>query len=128
VRFEGGKIVEARAARGNQVLQRMIETDEGARRLGEVALVPHSSPIASSGLLFMNTLFDENAASHIALGQAYSTCLKDAEGLTKEQLAAHGANSSLIHVDWMIGSNRVDVDGISAAGNSEPVMRAGEWV
>jgi aminopeptidase len=128
VRFEGGKIVEARAARGNQVLQRMIETDEGARRLGEVALVPHSSPIASSGLLFMNTLFDENAASHIALGQAYSTCLKDAEGLTKEQLAARGANSSLIHVDWMIGSNRVDVDGISAAGDSEPVMRAGEWV
>jgi len=128
VRFEGGKIVEARAARGNQVLQRMIETDEGARRLGEVALVPHSSPIASSGLLFMNTLFDENAASHIALGQAYSTCLKDAEGLTKEQLAARGANSSLIHVDWMIGSNRVDVDGISAAGNSEPVMRVGEWV
>jgi aminopeptidase len=128
VRFEDGKIVEANAARGNQVLQRMIETDEGARRLGEVALVPHSSPIASSGLLFMNTLFDENAASHIALGQAYSTCLKDAEGLTKEQLAARGANSSLIHVDWMIGSNRVDVDGISAAGNSEPVMRAGEWV
>jgi aminopeptidase len=128
VRFEGGKIVEARAARGNQVLQRMIETDEGARRLGEVALVPHSSPIAASGLLFMNTLFDENAASHIALGQAYSTCLEDAEGLTKEQLAARGANSSLIHVDWMIGSNRVDVDGISAAGNSEPVMRAGEWV
>jgi aminopeptidase len=128
VRFEGGKIVEAHAARGNQVLQRMIETDEGARRLGEVALVPHSSPIASSGLLFMNTLFDENAASHIALGQAYSTCLKDAEGLTKEQLAARGVNSSLIHVDWMIGSNRVDVDGISAAGDSEPVMRAGEWV
>jgi aminopeptidase len=128
VRFEGGKIVDAQAARGNQVLQRMIETDEGARRLGEVALVPHSSPIASSGLLFMNTLFDENAASHIALGQAYSTCLKDAEGLTKEQLAARGANSSLIHVDWMIGSNRVDVDGIGAAGDSEPVMRAGEWV
>jgi aminopeptidase len=128
VRFEGGKIVEAHAARGNQVLQRMIETDEGARRLGEVALVPHSSPIASSGLLFMNTLFDENAASHIALGQAYSTCLKDAEGLTKEQLAPRGVNSSLIHVDWMIGSNRVDVDGIGAAGNSEPVMRAGEWI
>jgi aminopeptidase len=76
----------------------------------------------------MNTLFDENAASHIALGQAYSTCLKDAEGLTKEQLAARGANSSLIHVDWMIGSNLIDVDGIGAAGNLEPVMRGGEWV
>ncbi|MFZ0979750.1 MAG: aminopeptidase [Candidatus Acidiferrales bacterium] len=128
VRFEAGKIVEAHAARGNQVLQRMIETDEGARKLGEVALVPHSSPIASSGLLFMNTLFDENAACHIALGQAYSTCLKDGDTQTPEQLAARGANSSLIHVDWMIGSNRIDVDGVSAAGNSQPVMRAGEWV
>lgn len=127
VRFEAGRIVEARASRGEQVLQRMIETDDGARRLGEVSLVPHSSPIAASGLLFMNTLFDENAACHIALGQAYTTCLKDGNGLTPDQLAARGANDSLIHVDWMIGSNRVDVDGITAAGNSEPVMRAGEW-
>lgn len=128
VRFAGGKIVEAHAARGEQVLQRMIETDEGARRLGEVSLVPHSSPIASSGLLFMNTLFDENAACHIALGQAYSTCIKDGDTLTPEQLAARGANSSLIHVDWMIGSNRIDVDGVSAKGDAEPVMRAGEFL
>jgi aminopeptidase len=128
VRFQAGRIVEAHAERGDQVLQRMIETDEGGRRLGEVALVPHSSPIASSGLLFMNTLFDENAACHIALGQAYSTCLKDGDSLTQEQLALRGANNSLIHVDWMIGSNRIDVDGISATGDSEAVMRAGEWV
>ena len=128
VRFAGGKIVEAHAARGEQVLQRMIETDEGARRLGEVSLVPHSSPIASSGLLFMNTLFDENAACHIALGQAYSTCLKDGDTLTPEQLAARGANSSLIHVDWMIGANRIDVDGTTAKGDAEPVMRAGEFL
>jgi aminopeptidase len=128
VRFEAGRIVESHAARGNQVLQRMVETDEGARRLGEVSLVPHSSPIASSGLLFMNTLFDENAACHIALGQAYSSCLKDGDTLTPEQLASRGANTSLIHVDWMIGSNRIDVDGIRATGDSEPVMRAGEWV
>ena len=128
VRFEGGKVVEAHAARGEQVLQKMIETDEGARRLGEVALVPHSSPIASSGLLFMNTLFDENAACHIALGQAYSTCVENGDSLTPEQLAARGANTSLIHVDWMIGSNRIDVDGVTAAGALEPVMRAGEWV
>jgi aminopeptidase len=128
VRFEAGQIVEAHAARGEQVLQKMIETDEGARRLGEVSLVPHSSPIASSGLLFLNTLFDENAACHIALGQAYSSCLKDGDSLTPEQLAAHGANDSLIHVDWMIGSNRVDVDGITGAGEAEAVMRAGEWV
>jgi aminopeptidase len=128
VRFEAGRIVEAHAARGEQVLQRMIETDEGARRLGEVSLVPHSSPIASSGLLFMNTLFDENAACHIALGQAYSTCIKNGDTLTPEQLASRGANESLIHVDWMIGSNHIDVDGISADGNSTPVMRGGEWV
>jgi aminopeptidase len=128
VRFEAGRIVEAHAARGNQVLQQMIGTDDGARRLGEVSLVPHSSPIASSGLLFMNTLFDENAACHIALGQAYSACLKDGDTLAPEQLAARGANSSLIHVDWMIGSNRIDVDGISATGDAVPVMRAGEWV
>ena len=128
VQFQGGKIVEAHAARGNQVLQRMIETDEGARRLGEVSLVPHSSPIAWSGLVFLNTLFDENAACHIALGQAYSACLKDGDTLTPEQLASRGANSSLIHVDWMIGSNRIDVDGVSATGDSEPVIRAGEWV
>ncbi len=128
VRFHDGRVVEAQAARGNEVLQRMIETDEGARRLGEVALVPHSSPIASSGLLFLNTLFDENAASHIALGQAYSTCVKQGDHLTPEQLAARGANDSLIHVDWMIGSNRIDVDGVSATGNLEPLMRAGEWV
>lgn len=128
VKFEGGRIMEAHASRGNEVLQQMIGTDEGARRLGEVALVPHSSPIASSGLLFLNTLFDENAACHIALGQAYSTCLKDGDSLTPEQLASRGANTSLIHVDWMIGSNRIDVDGISAAGDSIPVIRAGEWV
>ena len=128
VRFQDGKIVEANAARGKQVLQQMIETDEGARRLGEVSLVPHSSPIAASGLLFMNTLFDENAACHIALGQAYSTCLKDGDRLSPEQLASRGANSSLIHVDWMIGSNHIDVDGVSATGAAEPLMRAGEWI
>ena len=115
-------------SRGEEVLNRMIETDEGARRLGEVALVPHSSPIAQSGLLFNNTLFDENAASHIALGQAYSTCLKDGDKLTPAQLAKLGANESLIHVDWMIGSGKMDVDGITAEGKAEPIMRQGEWV
>ncbi len=128
VRFEGGKIVEAHAAQGEIVLQRMIETDEGARRLGEVSLVPNSSPIAASGMLFLNTLFDENAACHIALGQAYSSCLKNGDKLTPEELAAKGANDSLIHVDWMIGSGKVDVDGITATGRAEPVMRGGEWV
>ena len=128
VRFENGRIVEARASRGQDVLQRLIDTDDGARRLGEVALVPHSSPIAASGMLFLNTLFDENAASHIALGQAYSSCLRNGDKLTPEELAAKGANDSLIHVDWMIGSERLDIDGITAADVAEPLMRKGEWV
>jgi aminopeptidase len=127
VRFEGGKIVEAHAAKGEQVLQKLIETDEGARRLGEVSLVPNSSPISASGMLFLNTLFDENAACHIALGQAYSSCLKNGDKLTPEELARKGANDSLIHVDWMIGSGKIDVDGIAATGGTEPVMRGGEW-
>ena len=128
VRFEKGRIVEARATKGQEVLQKLIDTDEGARQLGEVALVPHSSPIAQSGLIFFNTLFDENAASHIALGQAYSSCVRDGDKLSKEELAAKGANDSLIHVDWMIGSGALDIDGITAAGASEPLMRQGEWV
>jgi len=128
VRFENGRIVEATATAGEDVLNRLISTDDGARRLGEVALVPHSSPIAQSGVLFWNTLFDENAASHIALGQAYSTCLIDGEKMDAEQLTARGANTSLIHVDWMIGSGEMDVDGITAGGASEPLMRKGEWV
>ena len=127
VRFEGGRIVEAHATAGEDVLNRLIATDEGARRLGEVALVPHSSPIAQSGILFWNTLFDENAASHIALGQAYSTCLIGGEKLTEDALSALGANSSLIHVDWMIGSGAMDVDGVWADGRREPLMRSGEW-
>lgn len=127
VRFEGGRIVEAHASRGQQVLEKMIDTDEGARRLGEVSLVPESSPIAASGLLFLNTLFDENAACHIALGQAYTMCMKDGDKLSKEELGARGANESLIHVDWMVGSNKIDVDGISASGETEALLRAGEW-
>jgi aminopeptidase len=127
-RFQNGRIVEATATAGEDVLNRLISTDDGARQLGEVALVPASSPIAASGILFWNTLFDENAASHIALGQAYQTCLIDGETLTPEQLAAKGANTSLIHVDWMIGSAAMHVDGIAADGASQPLMRAGEWV
>jgi aminopeptidase len=127
VRFEHGRIVEARATRGQEVLQKLIDTDDGARRLGEVALVPHSSPIAQSGLVFFHTLFDENAASHIALGQSYSSCLRDGDKLSPEQLAAKGANTSLIHVDWMIGSAQLDIDGIAASGATEPLMRKGEW-
>lgn len=127
VRFEGGRIVEAKAAKGETVLNKVLETDEGARRLGEVALVPHSSPISKSGLLFYNTLFDENAACHIALGQCYSKCFLDGASLSPEQIAAQGGNKSLIHIDWMIGSGDVDIDGVHADGRRVPVFRKGEW-
>ena len=127
VRFEGGRIVEAKATRGAEVLNKVLDTDEGARRLGEVALVPHSSPISKSGLLFFNTLFDENAACHIALGQCYSKCFIDGARLTLEQIAAQGGNQSLIHIDWMIGSDQIDIDGLDADGRHVPVFRKGEW-
>ena len=128
VKFEAGRIVEATATAGEDVLNRLISTDDGARRLGEVALVPHNSPIAKSGVLFWNTLFDENAASHIALGQAYSTCIIGGEKMDNAELAKRGANESLIHVDWMIGSAEMDVDGIAAEGTAEPLIRKGAWV
>jgi aminopeptidase len=127
VRFEAGRIVEAKASKGEAVLKKVLETDEGASRLGEVALVPHSSPISASGLLFYNTLFDENAACHIALGQCYSKCFIDGASLTQDQIAAKGGNSSLIHIDWMIGSGEIDIDGITQDGARVPVFRKGEW-
>ncbi|MDD7970160.1 aminopeptidase [Roseinatronobacter alkalisoli] len=128
MRFENGRVVEARAARGDEVLQDMLSTDDGAARLGEVALVPHSSPVSRSGHLYFNTLFDENAASHIAMGQCYASCLEGGDGLSKEDIAARGGNESLIHVDWMIGSAQMDVDGLHAGGDTVALMRAGEWV
>ncbi|MGE8102308.1 aminopeptidase [Allorhizobium sp. NPDC080224] len=127
VRFEGGRIVEAKASKGEAVLNKVLDTDEGARRLGEVALVPHSSPISASGILFYNTLFDENASCHIALGQCYSKCFLNGASLSQDQTKAQGGNSSLIHIDWMIGSDKVDIDGIRADGSKVPVMRKGEW-
>ncbi|WP_454621592.1 aminopeptidase [Bradyrhizobium cenepequi] len=127
VRFEEGRIVDAKASCGEEVLKKVLDTDEGARRLGEVALVPHSSPISKSGLLFFNTLFDENAASHIALGQCYSKCFIDGDKLTPQQIAAQGGNQSLIHIDWMIGSDQTDIDGVRTDGSRVPVFRKGEW-
>ncbi len=128
VTFEGGRIVESSARTGESVLGKVLDTDEGARRLGEVALVPYSSPISQSGLLFLNTLFDENASSHIALGQAYSKCIRDGGSMSEDELSSRGSNRSLIHIDWMIGSDQVDVDGITQDGQAEPLMRGGEWV
>ena len=127
VTFKEGKIVEAHASKGEKVLQKVLNSDEGARRLGEVALVPNSSPISQSGLIFFNTLFDENAASHIALGQCYSKCFKGEKNLSTQEVKERGGNSSMIHIDWMIGSKDIDVDGVDINGNVTPVFRKGEW-
>ncbi len=126
--FEDGRIVGLAATRGEAVLRQLVETDPGAGRLGEVALVPHGSPIAQSGVLFYNTLFDENAASHVALGTAYKFTLEGGDAMDDEAFQRAGGNKSAIHVDFMIGSREVDVDGLTASGASEPVMRAGAWV
>jgi aminopeptidase len=125
--FERGRVVSATAERGEAVLKDLLATDAGASRLGEVALVPHNSPVAQSGLLFYNTLFDENAASHLALGSAYKFTVAQGEGLTDEQFEHAGGNRSATHVDFMIGSAQLDIDGVLADGTSEPLMRNGDW-
>lgn len=127
VRFEAGRIVEATASKGQDVLRALLKTDDGASRIGEVALVPHSSPISQSGVLFYNTLFDENASCHIALGQCYADTIAGGSEFSPEELQQKGGNQSIIHVDWMMGSDAVDIDGITPTGEVVPVMRGGEW-
>ena len=128
LRFSDGRVVGISAERNETVLQHLIEMDAGAARLGEVALVPHSSPVAQTGRLFYNTLFDENAASHVALGAAYKFTLRGGEGMSDHEFEAAGGNRSATHVDFMIGSADLDVDGVRPDGEAEPVMRRGEWV
>lgn len=125
--FENGRVIKAIAKKGEETLNKMLDSDEGARQLGEVALVPYNSPISASGIMFYNTLFDENAASHLALGRAYRFCLENGPAMTPEEFAAAGGNFSLIHTDFMIGSQEMDVDGLTRDGAAEPVMRNGEW-
>jgi aminopeptidase len=125
--FSEGRVIKATAKKGEDTLMKTLEMDEGARRLGEVALVPHSSPISQSGLLFYNILLDENASSHLALGNAYRFSIEGGEAMTNDEFAAVGGNQSVNHVDFMIGSEEMDVDGICADGTSEPIMRSGEW-
>lgn len=125
--FENGKIVKVSAKKNEAILQKLVDTDEGSTRLGEVSLVPASSPIGKRGHLFYNTLFDENASCHIAIGRGYRFTLIGGEELTDEEFMSAGGNISLTHVDFMIGSNKIDIDGIKEDGTREPVMRSGEW-
>ena len=127
LRFVDGRIVEATAERGETVLRQLVATDPGAARLGEVALVPDNSPVAQSGLLFYNTLFDENAASHVAIGSAYKFTVGGGEAMDEDTFERAGGNRSATHVDLMIGSRELDVDGIRADRTAEPLMRSGEW-
>ena len=125
--FKDGKVVDFKAEVGEEVLKHLLDSDEGARRLGEVALVPHESPVSQSGLIFYNTLFAENASCHIALGKAYPTNLKGGSNMSLEELDKHGVNDSLVHVDFMIGSENLDIDGVLQDGTTEPVFRNGTW-
>ena len=127
ITFENGRITKVEAEQGEEVLKNLVATDEGSHRLGEVALVPHNSPISNSGLLFYNTLFDENASNHLAIGSAYSFCLEGGKTMSREELEANGLNQSITHVDFMIGSAEMNIDGIKEDGTTEPVFRKGNW-
>lgn len=125
--FKEGKIVELDAGKGLDVLEKMIETDEGASYLGEVALVPDKSPISDTGILFFNTLFDENASNHLAIGSAYPTCIKDGNILSDEEKEEKGLNESIVHEDFMIGSSHMNIDGILRDGSKIAIFRNGNW-
>ncbi|UHA72221.1 aminopeptidase [Paenibacillus sp. 481] len=125
--FENGRIVKIEAEQGQDILQQLIDTDEGSRFLGEVALVPHESPISQSNVLFYNTLFDENASNHLAIGSGYAFNIEGGKTMSQEELAANGLNTSISHVDFMIGSAEMDIDGIHEDGTVEPLFRKGNW-
>lgn len=125
--FKDGKVVDFSAEQGEDVLAKLLDTDEGARRLGEVALVPDPSPISQSGIIFFNTLFDENASNHLALGSAYAFSLKGGTEMSDEELAEAGLNRSQTHVDFMVGSDKMDIDGIREDGSTVPIFRNGDW-
>ncbi len=127
VRFEGGKAVEVGAKQGEDVLKTMVSMDEGAAYLGECALVPQHSPICESGILFYNTLFDENAACHLALGMGFADTIKDFENKTLDECRALGINDSMIHEDFMIGCDTMNIDATCADGKVVPIFRNGNW-
>lgn len=125
--FENGRIVDYTAEQGLDALKNLIEMDEGAHYLGEVALVPHQSPISDTNILFYNTLFDENASNHLAIGNAYAFCLEGGKTMSKEELIERGMNSSLTHVDFMIGSGEMNIHGVTSEGAEEPIFLQGNW-
>ena len=127
VTFENGKIVGVKAEEGEEILKHLVETDEGSHYLGEVALVPFNSPISQSNVLFFNTLFDENASNHLAIGSAYAFCIEGGKKMSSEELTQNGLNESITHVDFMIGSAEMDIDGVTVEGKTEPIFRAGNW-
>lgn len=128
VRFENGRAVECGAKEGEETLKSIIETDEGSHYLGEAALVPFDSPISQMGLLFYNTLYDENAACHLALGKGFAECLKNGVGMSKEELKAHGINDSLTHVDFMIGTKDLSITATLSDGSTTPIFKNGVFV
>lgn len=127
LRFENGKVVEAKAEKGEELLKKMVTMDEGAGKLGECALIPYDSPINQSGILFYNTLFDENASCHFAVGHGFNECLKGFEKLTDEECKARGINESMIHVDFMIGSRDMSIVGIKENGERVQIFENGTW-
>lgn len=127
ITFEQGRITSVSAEQGQEALEYLISLDEGAKYLGEVALVPHKSPISESGILYFNTLFDENASNHLAIGTAYAFCLEGGKEMNQDELTARGLNNSVTHVDFMIGSAEMDIYGITADGTREPVFQKGNW-
>ena len=127
LRFEEGRVVDFGAERGVDVLRSIIETDEGAHYLGECALISKNTPIRQTGLLFYNTLYDENASCHLALGMGFPECYEGGMDMDKDELMAHGVNESAQHVDFMIGADDLDITGIKADGTEEPIFIHGQW-
>jgi aminopeptidase len=127
ITFENGRIVDVKADQGEDILKRLVDTDEGSHYLGEVALVPFQSPISQSNVLFYNTLFDENASNHLAIGSAYAFCIEGGKTMSAEDLEKNGLNESITHVDFMIGSAEMNIDGITGEDQTEPVFRNGNW-
>lgn len=125
--FKDGQVIDASAKQGEETLKHLLETDEGAKRIGEIALVPNESPVSQSGHIFYNTLFDENASVHIALGKAYPTNIEGGAQMDEATLDEHGVNDSMVHVDFMVGSAEMDIDGVTESGQVEPIFRAGTW-